>query len=56
MSADFGTPISPVSEPKKSKTTLIIVIVVVVILLCCCCAAAVGLWQYGDQIMNYFGY
>lgn len=52
MSADFGSPISPVQEPKKSNKTLIIVIVVIVVLLCCCCAAAVIVWQFGDSILN----
>jgi hypothetical protein len=42
------------NEPKKNNTTMIIVIVVVV-LLCCCCITVAGLWQYGDQIMQYFG-
>jgi hypothetical protein len=58
MSADFsGTPISPMDEPKKkSNTTLIIIIVVVVLLLCCCCVAGGLLWNYGDQLLQYFGY
>jgi len=41
-------------EPKKSNNTVIIAVVVVV-LLCCCCLTVVGLWQYGDQIMQALG-
>jgi hypothetical protein len=41
-------------EPKKNNNTVIIVVVVVV-LLCCCCLAAIGLWQYGDQILQALG-
>jgi len=59
MTDDFGTPITPVAEPKKN-TTLIIVIVVVLILLCCCCVAGILAWKFGDQILyqlqSLFGY
>jgi len=56
MSADFGTPITPMEEPKKkSNQTLIIIIVVVVVLLCCCCVAGVVAWQFGDQILQALG-
>lgn len=41
-------------EPKKSNNTVIIAVVVVV-LLCCCCLTVVGLWQYGDAIMQALG-
>ncbi|MBN2147919.1 MAG: hypothetical protein JW726_11045 [Anaerolineales bacterium] len=50
MTDDFGTPITPVAEPKKKNTTLIIVIVVLLIILCCCCAAGILAWNFGDQI------
>jgi hypothetical protein len=42
------------AEPRKNNNTVIIAVVVVVVL-CCCCLAAVGLWQYGDQIMQALG-
>jgi len=51
MSDDFGTPISPVEEPKKKNTTLIIIIVVALIIVCCCCAASILAWNFGDQIL-----
>ena len=51
MTDDFGTPITPVAEPKKKNTTLIIVIVVILVLLCCCCVAGILAWNFGDQII-----
>ena len=52
MTQDFGTPVSPIDQPKKSNSTLIIVIVVLVVL-CCCCAVVAGAaywaWNNGDQ-------
>ena len=44
---------APEEQPKKNNTTLIIIVVVVVVL-CCCCIAGIGLWQYGDQLVNAF--
>lgn len=51
MTDDFGTPITPITEPKKRNTTWVIVLVVILILLCCCCVALGLAWQFGDQII-----
>jgi flagellar basal body-associated protein FliL len=55
MADDFGTPITPLEEPKKKNNTLLIIIIVVVVLLCICCAIVAAGWYlytYGDQIFN----
>lgn len=54
MSEDFGTPITPMEEPKKNNTVLIIAIVVIVLLCCCCAIVGAGYYLYinGDQIFN----
>lgn len=51
MTDDFGTPITPATEPKKNNTPWIILIVVIAILLCCCCVAIALAWQFGDQVI-----
>ncbi len=58
MTDDMGTPLPPPVQapPKKTNTGLIIAIVVLVIL-CCCCIAILGFgWNFGDQIMRWFGW
>jgi hypothetical protein len=55
MSDDFGTPITPLEEPKKKNNTMLIIAIVVIVLLCCCCAAGGAIWylyQNGDQIFG----
>lgn len=60
MTEDFGTPITPVEQPKKNHTVLIIVIVVILVLFCCCCIAGILAWNLGDQVIyqlqSMFGY
>lgn len=54
MSEDFGTPITPMEEPrKKSNTTLIIVIVVLLILFCCCAFVLLFYFYLGDILLNW---
>jgi hypothetical protein len=57
MAEDFGTPITPMEEPKKKRNTTLIVIVVL-ILLCCCCAITAYLgyqlfFTWGDQLIEW---
>lgn len=43
-------------EPKKQNSLLIIGIIVLVILCCCISAGAlVGLWYFGDQLIEMLG-
>ncbi len=43
-------------DPKKQNTMLIIGIIVLVILCCCISVGAlVGLWFFGDQLMEMLG-
>jgi flagellar basal body-associated protein FliL len=55
MSEDFGTPLTPMEEPKKSNTTLIIVIVVLAILLCCCACVLLSYFYLGDMFLQWLG-
>jgi len=41
------------AEPKKNNTMLYVAIGAVV--LCCCCATLIGLYQYGDAILQALG-
>jgi hypothetical protein len=51
MTDDFGTPITPLSQPKKSNTVWIIVVVILLVLIICCCLALALAWQFGDQLV-----
>jgi flagellar basal body-associated protein FliL len=51
MSAEF-TPMPEAPVEKKSNKKVIIIVVVVLVVLCCCCAIGVGLYQYGDAILQ----
>lgn len=42
-------------QPKRNNTPVIIGIVVAVAL-CCCCISISLLWQFGDQLINSFGF
>ena len=54
--SQYGEPLTRAQEPKK-RNTAIIIAVVVLILLCCFCAILAYLgYQYGDYIMQYFGF
>ena len=49
-------PVTPVEEPKKKNNTPLIIGVVVAVVLCCCCLIGIGLWYFGDslvQAMNF---
>ena len=52
MDSQIETPITPVDEPKKSRTGLIIVIVILVILCCCCGSIAIFYYWLGDIIVD----
>jgi flagellar basal body-associated protein FliL len=51
MSEEFN-PMPEAPVEKKSKKTMIIIIVVAVIVLCCCCLGVIGLYNYGDSILQ----
>jgi hypothetical protein len=42
------------SSGGNNNTTIIIVVVVVLLLCCCCTILGVGLWFYGDTLMEQF--
>jgi len=54
MDSQFDTPITPVDEPKKSRTGLIIGIVILVILCCCCGTIAIFYFWLGDIFVDIF--
>jgi hypothetical protein len=54
MDSQVGTPITPVDEPKKSRTGLIIGIVIIVILCCCCGSIAIFYYWLGDILVDIF--
>ena len=55
MDSQIETPITPLDQPKKSRTGLIIGLVILVVL-CCCCGFVVFIYYmynyWGDQIIN----
>ena len=57
MDSQFETPITPIDEPKKSRTGLIIGIVILVILCCCCIGFGIIMYylyfDWGDDIINF---
>ena len=53
MSEDFGTPITPMQEPKKRNTTLIIVIVLLAILCACCAFILLFYFYLGDLLLEW---
>jgi len=54
MSEDFGTPITPMEEPKKKTNTTTIIIIVVLAILCCCCAVVLLFYFYlGDILLEW---
>lgn len=54
MDSQLESPITPVDEPKKSRTGLIIGIVILVILCCCCGTIAIFYFWLGDIIVDFF--
>ena len=53
MDSQVETPITPLDQPKKSRTGLIITIVILVILCCCCGSVAVLYFWLGDIIVDF---
>jgi len=53
MDSQVETSITPVDEPKKSKTGLIVGLVILVILCCCCGTIAVFYYWLGDIIIEF---
>ncbi len=54
MDSQIETPITPLDQPKKSRTGLIIGIVILVVLCCCCGSVAVFYFWLGDIIVDIF--
>jgi hypothetical protein len=54
MASDFETPITPIDEPKRSRTGLIVGIIVLVIICCCCGTIAIFYFWIGDMIVDIF--
>jgi len=54
MDSQFETPITPIDEPKKSRTGLIIGIVILVVFCCCCGTIAILYFWLGDIIVGIF--
>lgn len=54
MAVEFETPITPIDEPKRSRTGLIIGIIILVILCCCCGIIAIFYFWIGDMIVDIF--
>ena len=54
MSEDFGTPLTPMEEPKKKSNTTLTIVIVVLAILCCCCAVVLLFYFYlGDILLQW---
>lgn len=55
MSEEYN-PMPEVPVQKKSNKNVIIIVVVVLVVLCCCCLIGVGLYNYGDTLLQSFNF